>query len=638
MCGIAGFIDYKRNISTNKLKAITDTLSHRGPDDAGYFFDELTDYSIGLGHRRLAILDLSANGHQPMEHGGYRIVFNGEIYNYEEVREELKSLGHTFFSNSDTEVVLKGYSVWGNSIVDKLIGMFAIAIYDKNLHRLSLFRDRAGVKPLYYYYDEDKLIFASELKAILSSNIIKFTLDKRAVIQYMTLGYVPAPLSIIEGIKKLKPGSYLELDIANRHLSIKSYWDIIDFYNKPNLKLSYNEALLKLEELFISAFKYRLVSDVDYGIFFSGGYDSTAVTAILQANSSNKLKTFTIGFEDSEFDESKQAKFLSDYIGTEHYTFFCTEKDALEVVEKLPIIYDEPISDNSCIPTYLLSSITKKYVTVALSADGGDELLGGYDKYYNNYSYYERLLGLPRIIKMISSLLLELAAKLNVFKWIKNGNVRYENLKQLLSANKNTATASKIQAKLFTKSELDDLVKYNFEIPATGSSFDEFTKLNEDVSLLNKFFAIDYKTFMVDDILVKVDRASMAVGLESREPLLDHRIAEFIAQLPSKFKFRNSTRKALLKDIVHKYVPKDLVDRPKKGFVIPLDKWLRNDLSYLLDRFLSEEKINYSGIFNFKTITKIRKNFEEGSVADGDRLWRILILQMWYFKYMTNEA
>jgi asparagine synthase (glutamine-hydrolysing) len=637
MCGITGFIDFSKSLKETDLKIITDQLSHRGPDDAGYLFVENEYCNLGLGHRRLSIIDLSSNGHQPISFEHLTIVFNGEIYNYAEIREKLIDLGLSFSSNSDTEVILKGYYAWGPKIVDHLIGMFAFAIYNSKTQKLSLFRDRAGIKPLYCTITDEHLIFASELKAILQHPHFVPKLSQQSISKYLTLGYIPAPFSIFENIFKVKPGHYLEYSIIDKQFDLHSYWNILDFYNKPRLQLSYDEAMKELESLFLSAFKYRLVSDVDYGIFFSGGYDSTAVAAILQANSDIQFKTFTIGFNDSEFDESNHAKQIAKLIGTDHTEFFCTEKDALEIVERLPEIFDEPISDNSCIPTYLLSKITRQYVTVALSADGGDEQFGGYDKYYANLEVYKRLLNLPSFFKKLLLIPISVLDFLGVHKFITNGKARFDNIKSILRDDYSGALSTKIQAKLFTQSELDALMKNSSVFNVENTSFTEMSQLNPSLEMLNKLYAIDYKTFMADDILVKVDRAAMAVSLEGREPMLDHRIAEFAAQLPVSYKYRNGVRKSILKDIVHKYVPKELMDRPKQGFVIPLNKWLNNDLAYLLDKYLSLDMINKSGLFNHQEIIRIKDRFKAGSSSDADRLWRILILQMWYFKYLSNE-
>jgi asparagine synthase (glutamine-hydrolysing) len=637
MCGITGFIDFTKSLREDDLKIITDQLSYRGPDDAGYLFEKNDEYFIGLGHRRLSIIDLTSNGHQPISFEHLSIIFNGEIYNYVEIREKLISQGLTFTSNSDTEVILKGYYTWGSNVLDHLVGMFAFAIYNHETHKLSLFRDRAGVKPLYYSINNDYLIFASELKAILKHPKFQPKLSKQGITQYLTLGYIPAPFSIFENVFKLKQGHYLDYSIIEKSCNLNCYWNILDYYNKPRLNLSYDEAKIELEKLFLSAFNYRLVSDVDYGIFFSGGYDSTAVAAILQANSDVKFKTFTIGFNDNEYDESSHAKQIAKLIGTEHTEFFCTEKDALEIVERLPEIFDEPISDNSCIPTYLLSKITRQYVTVALSADGGDEQFGGYDKYYANIGVYKKLLSLSRINKKLLLLPLYLIKFFGIYKLINNGNARIENIKSILRDGYAEALSTKIQAKLFTQSELDSLMKQSSVFNIDDTAFAEMNQLDPSLEMLNKLYAIDYKTFMADDILVKVDRAAMAVSLEGREPMLDHRIAEFAAQLPVSYKYRNGVRKSILKDIVHKYIPKEMMDRPKQGFVIPLKKWLKNDLSYLLDKYLSRDMINKSALFNYEEILKIKEKFIGGSSSDADRLWRILILQMWYIKYMGNE-
>ncbi|HEY0771084.1 MAG TPA: asparagine synthase (glutamine-hydrolyzing), partial [Sphingobacteriaceae bacterium] len=362
MCGIAGFIDYTKKADKATLKLITDKLSHRGPDDSGFFFEQNRTCNIGLGHRRLSVIDLSHNGHQPMFFNDLAIIFNGEIYNFKEIQHELFRLGYSFQSESDTEVIIKAFHAWGANMLKRFIGMFAIVIYDKKANKVWCFRDRAGVKPFFYSWNNGVLLFSSELKSIISFPNFSKKLNDDAVLQYTCIGYIPAPNTIFKNVYKLKPGTFICIDLISKQIDKECYWDIVDFANRPKLDISYEESKRQLEDLFRSAFNYRLVSDVKTGLFFSGGYDSTAVASILQANSSDKLKTFTIGFNDKEFDESVHAKKIARIIGTDHHEFICSEHDALAVIDQLPEIFDEPISDNSCIPTYLLSKLTRNEV------------------------------------------------------------------------------------------------------------------------------------------------------------------------------------------------------------------------------------------------------------------------------------
>ncbi len=349
MCGIAGFCDFSKKSSNDILKSMTDVLHHRGPDDSGYFWDESEYSQIALGHRRLSILDLSAHGHQPMSFEHLDIVFNGEVYNFKEIKKELLELGYDFYSDSDTEVILKSYHQWGIKAVDRFNGMFAITIYDKKTNQLIFIRDRAGVKPFYYYKKDSLILFSSELKSFHKHPNFQKEINKSSLSLYLQFGYIPEPHSIFKNCYKLRAGHYVEIDLKSQNFKEIKYWDVVDFYNKPKLDISQNEAIERTEELLKSSFEYRMVSDVPVGVFLSGGYDSSVVTAILQSGRSEKLNTFTIGFKEKGFDEAPYAKEVAKYLGTNHTEYYCTQKDALEIIPKLCELYDEPFGDSSAI-------------------------------------------------------------------------------------------------------------------------------------------------------------------------------------------------------------------------------------------------------------------------------------------------
>jgi len=381
MCGIAGLVDRNHSSSDEILKAITNSLYHRGPDDCGYLFKKFDNVQVGLGHRRLSVLDLSNHGHQPMVFAHLTMIYNGEVYNFKEIRTELECHGYNFESNSDTEVVLKAYHKWGMDSVNRFNGMFAMAILDSRRRILTLIRDRAGIKPLYWYEKDGLFMFGSELKSFHQHPGFHKKLSLEGLTLYLQYGYVPQPNTIFESTYKLQGGHSLEIDLNSSEIKISKYWDVIDCYNRPKLNLTEREALEETERLLKSACEYRMVSDVPVGVFLSGGYDSSAVTALLQSERTEKLKTFSIGFYEDQFNEAHHAKKVAEHLGTDHTEYYCTQKDALNIIPKLPEIWDEPFADNSVIPTTLVSELAKEQVTVSLSADGGDELFGGYDKY-----------------------------------------------------------------------------------------------------------------------------------------------------------------------------------------------------------------------------------------------------------------
>lgn len=624
MCGICGFVDFELKSDEIVLEKMTQTLNHRGPDDFGTRVYERKQDCIGFGQTRLSIIDLSPLGHQPMEYNQYSIVFNGEIYNFQEIKSELVGLGHEFESSSDTEVILHAFAEWGNSCVEKFIGMFAFVIFDRPTNRIRIFRDRAGVKPLYYYQIQNLFLFGSELKAFHEHPKFIKKVDINAVHQYMDFGYIPAPYCIFENCYKLNPGHYLELDLNNQLLTLVKYWDIKDYYKKPKLNICYNDALIELEELLKSAFEYRMVADVPVGVFLSGGFDSTAVTAILQKDRKEKLKTFTIGFKEGN-NEAPFAKEIASYLGTDHTEYYCTTKEAQDIIPKLPFFYDEPFADSSAIPTTLVSQMARKKVTVALSADAGDEIFAGYTIYKTFLRNLSAVKKVPAGLRKFMAVILKF---LNLFvPGRSNLKHKIQTLSSVLSQQQN-----KIYQELYRSYfKLNDNIKKDilladpiFRKTIFDDDFKEFTK---DLTIP---MAIDYSIYLQNDILTKVDRATMSTSLEGREPFLDQRIIEYVAQLPLSYKYDGKTQKRILKDIVYKYIPKELMDRPKTGFTIPIYEWLRNDLKYLIDEYLSTSSVQESQVFNVKTVEQLKENFLNEKLDDETIIWKLLQFQMWY--------
>ena len=636
MCAISGFLDFNNNTSLQILEQMNRTMAHRGPDGEGYNVYESPFGSVGLGHRRLSIIDLTEGGSQPMHFQNSHITFNGEIYNYEEIKIELEALGHVFESHSDTEVILHSYKQWGATALQKFIGMFAFVIYDDQKQEIFACRDRAGVKPLFYYYHEGLFLFASELKAIVEHPSFSKDIDLNAVGAFMQYGYVPTPHCIFKNTFKLKPGHHLNLNMQTKTLHTTQYWNVYHAYNKQTLKIDLPEAIEETEKLLISAFQYRMVSDVPVGVFLSGGYDSSCVTAILQANSTQKIKTFTIGMPDAGLNEAPFAKEVAAHLGTDHTEYYCTEKEAIEIVPQLPFFYDEPFADSSAIPTSLVSRIAKEKVTVALSADGGDEIFAGYNRYDYLIKYGDRLNSIPPFIRKGAAKLMHAipAQSIPILNKQYLFHSRYEKLKNLLKQPTVSNILQSITQQL-DKSEVDLLIKKHVDTISSG--FDSEELKPEYYSGMAYMMAVDYQTYMLDDILQKVDRATMSVGLEGREPFLDQRIIEWAAQLPMNYKYNNGSKKFILKEIVHKYIPKEMMDRPKMGFGIPIAKWLQNDLKIYVDKYLNADFIKKQNIFNENAVNLIYTSFYKGKIERAEKLWHLLMFQMWYDKWINNN-
>ena len=630
MCGIAGFIDFNSASSEQDLTGMTHALEHRGPDGFGTFIQNTSEYKIGLGHRRLSILELSELGKQPMNWNEFTIVFNGEIYNFAEIKTELEKLGHSFRAESDTEMILHAYGEWGTKCLDRFIGMFSFVIYDSKKEEVFIARDRAGVKPLFVYQKNGLFLFASELKSFHKHSNFEKKINTSAVHAYLQYGSVPTPHCIFEHCSKLQPGHYILSSLSDFNSNPVQYWNVYDYYNKPKLAISPQEAILETERLLKSACEYRMVSDVPVGVFLSGGYDSTCVTSLLQEDHTEALRTFTISVPDIGLNEAPYAREIAARLHTNHTETECTAQDAIDLIAQLPFFYDEPFADSSAIPTTLVSKIAKQNVTVALSADGGDEVFAGYNRYEMILKYSEKLNKIPGFARKSIAGVMNLvsADSIPVLKHKYNFAQRYEKTKSIL---RNTSDQNIMLSlsHLFTEDQINQLSTQSFRKLQT---YFDSTEL-KNYSPLAFAQAMDYQTYLLDDILQKVDRASMSVSLESREPLLDHRLIEYVAQLPDELKFREGSKKWLLKEIVHQYIPKSVMDRPKMGFAIPIESWLKNELRDLLETYLSETKITETGLFNWNEIEKLKENFLAGRKEFGVKIWYLISYLMWYERW-----
>lgn len=632
MCGITGFIDFNRQTSPTTLTSMTASMTHRGPDGSDTYFHQNDAFQLGFGHRRLAILELSELGKQPMHWEHYSIVFNGEIYNFEEIKTELSALGHQFKAHSDTEMILHAFAEWGIECIQKFIGMFAFVLWDKKEHRAFVVRDRAGVKPLFIYFKQQILLFASELKAFHAHPKFEKSINIGAVQAYLHYGNVPTPHCIFNDAFKVKPGHYLSIDLTKQQpdLTQHCYWNVYDAYNAPKNTISYNDALAETEQLIRSASNYRMVADVPVGVFLSGGYDSTAVTALLQSERTERLKTYTIAVPDMGLNEAPYAKDIATRLGTDHTEITCSVQDALDFIPELSHYYDEPFADSSAIPTHLVSKIARQSVTVALSADAGDELFAGYNRYDMILRYGAKLNKVPQFAKSLTAGIMDIvpAHRIPVLKNKYNFAQRYEKTKSIL---RNSSSHSILMSlsQLFTKEQVSALVKQSYI--SLETYYDSKELLHP--TPLSFAQAMDYQTYLLDDILQKVDRASMAVSLESREPFLDHRLIEWAAQLPDEYKYLNGTKKRILKDIVHKHIDPSLMDRPKMGFAIPIESWLQNELKDLVELYLSKHRIDAEGIFHWSEIEQLKNRFYAGRKEFGVKIWYLLCFQMWLEKW-----
>ena len=634
MCGIAGFVDFANASNEEILKKMSTAVSHRGPDGEGHFFRIVSGCAVGLGHRRLSIIDLSTSANQPMHYDGLHIIFNGEIYNYDEIRRELISLGHKFVTHSDTEVILHAWRQWGEKCIEKWHGMFAIALLDELKHELICIRDRAGVKPFYYYFHNGLFLFCSELKSLTVHPDFAREINIDAVGAFLQYGYVPSPYCIYSHTHKLPPGHILTLDLLSQELCVKQYWNVYDYYNQPKLAIDLPDAINETERILRKSFAYRMVADVPVGVFLSSGYDSSCVTALLQKDNSEKIKTFTIGATDSTLDEAPFAKRIAAHLGTDHTEYYCTPEEALNIIPELPYYYDEPFADSSAIPTILVSRMARKKVTVALSADAGDEIFAGYNRYDYLLKHGKKLRAMPGVVRKAVAEVMEAVPSESIpyFNRQYNFHSRYQKLRQLLK-NPSPFQIMKSLSQVFSAAEIGEvLTKETIELSTAHTSNELEPRFFDPLTFM---LAIDYQTYMVDDILQKVDRATMSVSLEGREPFLDQSVIEWVARLPSEYKYRNGVKKYILKEIVHKYIPKPLMERKKMGFGIPVEKWLQKELKELVNDYLSEQRIKSQGLIRFAYVNSLIQSFVNGRTDLYLKIWYLLMFQMWCQKWMT---
>jgi asparagine synthase (glutamine-hydrolysing) len=602
---------------------------------------------VGLAHRRLSIIDLSNAGHQPMstDDGKVLISYNGEIYNFREIRRTLEKRGHKFTSATDTEVVLKAYLEWGTDCLEKFIGMFAFAIWDGHHQTLFLARDRLGVKPLYYYLNQSQrmLIFASELKAIMAFKDFAREINAEAVPLFLHYQYIPAPRTIFKNTYKLLPGQFIIYKGEN--FSEHAYWTLSEEPNFSNdLGLTENQYLQHLDELLTAAVSDRLISDVPLGALLSGGIDSSIVVALMQKISSIPVRTFSIGFGEQGYNEAPWAAGIAKHLKTDHTELYVSAKDALDVIPRLPAFYDEPFADSSAIPTFLVSHLTRSQVTVALSGDGGDEQFAGYVRYWSTKAMADGFNRFPLPVKKAMAKVLGIMPS----SWVEKC---YRPLHRFLPQHLRAANFQDKWQKLIKqmdRTQISELYRMTIcqwsaeeiakilaqQLPE--SQYEHTFQATADWPLLARLMRVDQKTYLPDAMLTKVDRASMAVSLEVRVPLLDHRVVEFTANLPEYFKYRNGAGKYLLKKLLAKYVPVRLFERPKMGFGIPIDRWLRFDLKDLLRDYLSPNRLKREGLFNAGFVGRKIDEHLKGQTNHQYRLWSLLMWEMWRERWLGN--
>ena len=638
MCGIAGIVS--KNKSTSEMEFITHEMlgkiSHRGPDDKGVWIDE--DSGVSLGHARLSIIDLSHAGHQPMiSHDGNGVlVYNGEIYSKNELND-LMGNSVKYKSHTDTEVMLEAFSRIGiEKSVDNLIGMFAFAYYDKKEQKITLVRDRIGIKPIYWTKYHDGIAFGSEVKTIESIKDLDLKICSKSVAAMTRFGYVPNPQSIYENVYKLSPGHMLVFDLKTSSIEITKYWDATKYAIESQKKqfASKQQSFEKIEYLIEDSVKRRTVADVPFGSFLSGGVDSSLVTAIAQKHTNGNLNTFSVGFEDKKFDESSYAIEVAKTLGTKHHNFIMKESDMLDIVTKISSVYDEPFADSSQIPTYFLSKMSREHVTVALSGDGGDELFGGYERYIKGNQIWRGLDNMP-LPDTLGSIIEKVPAK----RWdffskiipkskrpISLGE-RAHRLAYLMQSKSSSEFYKKLieqwsnHEKILLKNEkYEDSHDYYHNL--------ESYEFNDDIKgVIENMQLVDTKTYLVDDILTKVDRASMAHSLEARVPLLDHRLFEAAWKVPMNMKVHKGSGKIILKKILEQYIPKKLINRPKKGFGIPLGDWIRGSLKDFVGDLIHDESIG--DYFDKEIIKNTFDKHQKGDIHAHHSLWTVAMFQSW---------
>lgn len=650
MCGLTGFIlknDRNSQFVEQIISSMTKTLTHRGPDDYGIWVDKYN--KVALGHTRLSIQDISKNGFQPMHSSSsrYSIIYNGEIYNHLEIRktlEEISSYEISWNGHSDTETLLMAIQTWGlKKTLCKLNGMFAFALFDNYEKKLFLARDSFGEKPLYYGVSGEDFIFGSELKALKEFDNFQNKVCKLALCEYLTYGYIPAPMCIYENIFKLKPGHFIEVDISSNNFLFsepEKYWGITDLIpkNDDNFFKNDKDAIESLDSVLKSAITNQMISDVPVGAFLSGGVDSSSIVALMQEDRMDRVKTFTIGFDERGYDESKYAKQIANHLNTDHNEFIVTANQAQSIIPDLPMIFDEPFSDSSQIPTFFISQVAREKVTVSLSGDAGDEIFGGYNRYLWGPKLWNqtRLIPnsiMPFIASCINSVpknawggLEAVINKLKLGAGIESLDIKASKYSHAI---KSAITEDDFYKSFLTKWENPKSLIKGFEenesLPCSELKIEYMNELN----FLSRMMINDSLHYLPDDILCKVDRAAMANSLETRVPFLDHKVVKVAWKMPNSMKIRGSETKWALRQVLYKRVPKSLIERPKTGFAIPVGEWLRGPLREWAESLLSEEKLDLEGYFHSKQIRIIWNQHLSGRYDWTDRIWSILMFQSW---------
>lgn len=641
MCGFAGV--FGRPPSADNLRQMGLAIAHRGPDDSGVWVDP--EASLGLVHRRLSIIDLSPAGHQPMASvcDRYIIAFNGEIYNHSELRQ---ALGHkNWRGHSDTETLLAAIATWGlEAALKQCVGMFAFALWDRKTKCLTLARDRVGEKPLYYGWQGDVFLFGSELKALKAHPAFRTEIDRDALTLFLRHNAIPAPYSIYQGIHKLPPGTFLQLHAEQKNAHPVAYWSartVAEAGQRNLFRGSDSEAVAELERLLGQAVNGQMVADVPLGAFLSGGIDSTTVVALMQAQSTRPVKTFTIGFNEAGYNEAEHAHAVARHLGTEHTELYVTPQDAMDVIPNLSAIYDEPFADSSQIPTFLVSRLARQHVTVSLSGDGGDELFGGYNRYFWARNLWRRLGWMPRPLRAAFAGVLTTVPPAS---W----NTAFQKLERWLPARLRYANpgdklhkAAEILAVRSPEEIYLGLVSHWKHpaqlVPGSHEPLTLLTDCSRQADLPDfehRMMYLDTVTYLPDDILTKVDRAAMAVSLETRVPMLDHRLVEFAWTLPLDMKIRDSQGKWLLRQVLYRHVPQSLMERPKMGFGVPIDQWLRGPLKPWAAALIEPARLKREGIFDPDPIQRKWLEHQAGARNWSYYLWDVLMFQAW----MENNA
>jgi len=626
MCGLTGFVGGARPAAELRgiVRRMSDAIVHRGPDDSGDFIDAAN--GVALGFRRLAIVDLSSAGHQPMTSasGRYVIVFNGEVYNFEAIRRELRSAGLApdFRGHSDTEVMLAAIEAWGlERAVKRFIGMFAFALWDTRERTLHLVRDRMGVKPMYYGFSRGTFFFGSELKSLRRHPDFEAEVDRSAVAAFLRFLYVPTPLSIYRGICKQTPGTIVTIKPGSPEVRTTTYWSAEEAAERgvrERFRGTIDEAAEELDALLRDAVAMRMVADVPLGVFLSGGIDSSLVTALMQAQATQPVKTFTIGFTEGEYNEAEYAAAIARQLGTAHTELYVSPREAMDVIPKLPRIYDEPFADSSQIPTYLVSLMARQYVTVSLSGEGGDEVFGGYRRYFEGQRVLRTFGRVPAPLRRAIG---RGISAIPPRRWD-----RLLAWRQPQGGTQMTKLARVLRARTLDDFYWDVVSHWDESIvPGAAGFTPPSVKLPNPVE---RMMLLDQLTYLPDDILAKVDRASMAASLEAREPLLDHRVIELAWSLPPEMKVRGGTGKKILRDVLDRYIPRELIDRPKMGFKVPIDSWLAGPLREWAAELLEPRRLREQGLLD---VAKLK-------ARSADEQWALLMLQAWLTSQMSSRT